>query len=145
MCRPALAAFTFAILLGVAACETQDLSAPQGDGSNNLIPVPSLPTSNANLNCSYSPSGEISISVGQVQTFVPSSTTDCDGAYGVITPGDGRLGFGVGSPCTLFQTQEAGAAALFKIRRCTTGPGVFNIYTNSSKTTLLQSIGIDRF
>jgi hypothetical protein len=121
MRRPALAALACSILLTVAACQIEEPSAPQSGGSNNLIPVPSLPTSNANLNCSYTPSGDISIPVNQTQTFVPSDITDCNGAYGVLTPMDGRVGFNA-APCVVYQTQEIGPANLFKARRCTTGP-----------------------
>lgn len=68
---------------------------------------------------------------------------NCNGAYGVITPADGRLGFGISSPCGTYQTQEAGPAHLFKIRRCGTGAGTFKIYRNSNQTTLLQTITIE--
>ena len=104
--------------------------------------VPSLPMSNANLNCSYSPSGEISIPVGGIQTFVASNTTDCSGAYAVIANSiSGALGL-------LFPngtcTQTQGAFVPAKVKRCAVGSGALKIYTNSSKTTLLQTIGIDR-
>jgi hypothetical protein len=126
--------------LGIVACEPAGTAQPSEHG---MLWSPSLPIPNATLSCSYSPSGNISIAVGQTQTFVPSDVDDCNGAFGVLTPTDGRVGLGVGSPCTAFQAQESGGANLFKVRRCSSGPASLKIYTNSSKTTLLQTIGID--
>jgi hypothetical protein len=50
-----------------------------------------------------------------------------------------------GSPCTDFQQEEAGPARLLKVYRCSAGPVQLKIYTNFSKTTLLQTIGINLF
>jgi hypothetical protein len=46
--------------------------------------------------------------------------------------------------CSLSQTQEAGAS-LFKVRRCLAGTATFTIYTNSSRTTVLQVITIEEY
>jgi hypothetical protein len=128
------------LLLAAAACQTQDTSDP-GSGRDNLVPLHSPPTSSASLDCRYTPSGIVEFPVGQTQTFSPSAG-NCDGAFGTITPGDGRLGFGISSPCATFAKEETGAAHLFKIHRCLTGNGSFKIWTNSSQTTLLQTISL---
>jgi hypothetical protein len=139
MCRLLVAALAFSLSLLVTACQTQDVSAPQGSGSDDLTRVPSLPTSSASLDCRYQPSGLVEIPVNTSKTFSPSAG-NCEGAYGTLSPGDGRVGFGVAAPCATFETQEAGGFALFKVRRCLVGSATFRIYTNSSKTTLLQTI-----
>jgi len=138
----ALSALAFSILVAVAACETQRMSAPQDGGSDGVLQVPSLPTSHANLSCSYTPSGDISIAVNTNQFFTPSNATDCAGAVGVLTPADGRVGFNA-APCTVTQT-TANPSSWFKVRRCTTGPASLRIYTDFTKTTVLQTIGLDR-
>jgi len=77
-------------------------------------------------------------------TFIPTNIPDCDGAWGFLTPTDGRLEFNLsGSPCTDFQEEEAGPAHLLKVHRCSAGGGLLKIYTNQAKTTLLQTIEID--
>lgn len=106
------------------------------------MPVAGLPTASANLNCRYTPSGVVNIPVGGNQTFTPSNIADCDGAWGFLTA-SGRTEFNLsGAPCTDFSEQEGGPS-LFKIFRCLPGGVAFSIYTNSSKTTLLQTIELD--
>jgi len=142
MPRSLLSGLALSFLVSAAACDPGELSAPPRNGTDGSLPLPSLPASHATLSCSYSPSGTVGISVGQSKTFTPSSVSDCDGAYGTLTPTDGRVGFGISSPCGVFEKQEGGGASLFKVRRCSTGTAEFKIYTNSSKTTLLQTISI---
>ncbi len=134
-----------AILLSaiVTACQTGEFSSPSGGaGGHDLTLVPGLPTSNATLACSYTPSGVVAIGVATNQTFAPTSVPDCAGAYGVLTPTDSRVGFGISSPCASFEATAAGSGNLFKVRRCVAGNASLNIYTSSSKTTLLQTISI---
>lgn len=136
--------------LALTACENQPPSAPQGGVGDNLAPAPGVPMASANANCRYStngsspPASEVSIPVGTGLTFYPIHIPDCDGAWGFLTPTDGRLEFNLsGSPCTDFQQEEGGPAHLLKVYRCFGIGGQLKIYTNSSKTTLLQTIGID--
>ena len=138
--------------LAVAACENQPPSAPYiGD---NLGPISGVPIASALASCRYTtnppggttPSTAVSIPVGTGLTFIPTNTNkaDCDGAWGVLTQTDGRLEFNLsGSPCTDFEEQAAGPARLLKVYRCFAGGAQLKIYTNSSKTTLLQTIDID--
>jgi hypothetical protein len=106
-----------------------------------MAPVPSS-VEGANASCRYSPSGIISIPVGGNQTFTPSNVADCDGAWGFIEPTDGRAEFNFAGTCDDFAQQEGGPS-LLKVRRCSAGGVALRIYTNSSKTTLLQLIQID--
>jgi hypothetical protein len=133
-----VAAFT---VLLVAACQIQEPSSSQLSG-NDLSPVPGAPTASANMNCSYTPAGPaVEIQVGQTGTFFPNNVSDCTGAYGVLTPTDHRVGFQVNLQCNLFGTTAA-KFARFTVRRCEEGLATLNIYTNSNKTTLLQTITI---
>jgi hypothetical protein len=132
----ALAASTFILWLVAAACQDQDLSAP----INGRDPGKPL---FASLDCRYTPAGAVYIPVGGKQTFVPSAG-NCDGAYGVLSPTDGKFGFkATTNPCTIFQTVESGSAHAFWVRKCLSGSGTFKIYTNSTKSTLLQTILLD--
>jgi hypothetical protein len=140
MRRPALAASAFSILFAIAACETQDVSAP---GQEKVITSLRL-TNNASLDCRFAPSGSVEILVGQAQQFLRSAG-NCAGAYGTLSPADGRVGFwATTNPCTTFATQESGSGGFekFRIRRCFSGAATFRIYTNSSQTTLLQTINL---
>ena len=102
------------ILLALAACQSQDLSAP-GGGGDNLTPLPSLPMSSANLNCRYTPSGNlVEIQVGQALSFLPSAG-NCDGAFGTLRPANGQTGFGALAPCATFAAEEQGAAHKFAV------------------------------
>jgi hypothetical protein len=96
----------------------------------------------ADANCRYSPTvGHIT--VGGTQTFGPSQG-NCDGAWGFITQSAVRVEFNnTGAPCTDFAQEEGGGLHLLKVYRCVSGPALLQIYTNSSRTTLLQSIQID--
>ena len=77
-------------------------------------------------------------------TFIPTNIPDCDGAWGFLAPTDGRVEFNLsGFPCTDFQEEEGGPAHLLKVYRCSAGGASLQIFTNASKTTLLQTIGID--
>jgi hypothetical protein len=141
MSRPTLAAFAYSSLLTIAACQTQDPSAPDGAGSDNLKPTPSLPTASASLDCRFSPSGSIHIAVGQIKTFAVTSG-NCTGARGVITPQgspNSAAFIAVEGVCTLVQQ----TFPPFKVKKCTTAPATFRIYTDFSQTTLLQTILID--
>jgi hypothetical protein len=137
--------------LVLAACESQPPSAPDGGGGDNLVPVSGIPLASANASCRYSTNGGstpatiVNIPVGTGLTLYPTTghIADCDGAYGVLSATDGRLEFNLsGSPCTDFEQQEAGAS-LLKVYRCFAGGAALTIYTSSSKTTVLQTIGID--
>jgi hypothetical protein len=143
MHKSTLAVCGLATLLAVAACESQRIASPHDSGQG--LEQPGLPIGLATTACSYTPSGDISIAVGSTQTFSPSNLTDCIGAYGVITTTSHHLGFNVDTTCAVSERQEGGPAHLFKIHRCSSGGGTFRIYTNSSKTTLLQTISIDLF
>jgi hypothetical protein len=136
MTRPALAALASAIVLAAVACQSQDPSAP-ADGNDGGKP------SFASTSCRYSPSGTVEIVVGQAKSFIQSAG-DCTGAYGVLSPTDGRVEFGIGpAPCTAFTATAAdNTLHTLKVFRCAIGNATFNIYTNSSKTTLLQTITI---
>ncbi len=144
-----LIALTCSLVLAIAACESQPPSAPQSGPSDELAPVPLAPLPTANASCRYSTTGsapastEASIPVGTTRIFLPINASDCDGAWGFITPTDGRLEFGVGAQCTDFNQEEAGAGHMFKVYRCSGIGGQLKIYTNGSQTTLLQTIGID--
>ena len=127
------AATTFLVIV---ACESGRVSGPEG-----VAKVPTVLAS-ANLNCHYTPSGDITLAVGAHVFFTPSSVSDCSGAWGVLTPADSSIGFN-NTPCTITSIQ-ANAASAFRVYRCSAGSALLNIYTNSSKTTLLQSVGIDR-
>jgi len=96
----------------------------------------------ANTNCVWSPSGEISIPVGTVQHFNYSNLSDCNGSYVVIqASAPGVLGLLIpAGTCTKLQ----GTVPPFKVKKCIAGSGVIRIYTNSSQTTLIQTIGVDR-
>lgn len=97
----------------------------------------------ANANCRYTPSGDISIPVGTIQTFTPVNFADCAGAFAEITYGPGQsgaAGFSPGTDCTV---KTFTSSSFFRVRKCTTGPSLLKFYTNSSKTTLLQTVGID--
>jgi hypothetical protein len=134
MPRPSLVAIG-SILLAAAACQAHDLSAPGGDH----MPQPSF---SASLDCRYSPSGAVEIAVGQSKRF-SRSAGNCTGAYGTLSPADGRVSFGNSAPCATFAGPAAGTFDnAFKIVRCATGNATFAIYTNSSKTTILQTITI---
>jgi hypothetical protein len=138
--------------LALTACENQPPSAPQGGAGDNLAPAPDVPMAGANASCRYTtnppgsgpPVSTVSIPVGGNKTFIPVNIPDCDGAWGFLSPTDGRVEFNLsGSPCTDFQQEEAGPARLLKVYRCFAGGAALKIYTNASKTTLLQTIGID--
>lgn len=141
MRRSASAALVAAIMLGVAACGEQSVTSPGGE-DRGFTPRPGSPLASANANCVWSPSGEISIPVGNIQTFAPSSSTDCSGSYVVITAtGAGVLGFLLpAGTCTVVEK----TVSALKVKKCLAGSGLIKIYTNSSKTTLIQQIGVDR-
>src|SRR5258705_3014768 len=128
-----LATSTFALLLVVAACGSENLSAPAG-GEGGVTPV-SLPMSNATSTCRYTPAGDISIGINKKQFFTPNNAADCAGAFGVLTagfPADSlALGF-IAAPCTLHQAQESGTGSFCLVLRCAAGPGSLRIYTNSA-------------
>ena len=127
----------FVVAAAIAACSDQEIAGPGSD----LTPVAGLPTASANANCSFTPSGEISIPVNGVRLFNPSNAADCLNAYGEITQGSaGSAGFNA-QPCT--DLQHVAANSAFRVVKCTTGPASLKIYTNVSKTTLLQTVGID--
>jgi hypothetical protein len=147
-----LAALTCFALLAVAACDNPSPSAPQSAHGDNWESHPEGSTASANANCRFTvnppgsgpPATIVNIPVGGSITFNGTPAADCDGAFGVLTPTDGRLEFNLsGSPCTDFQEEEAGPFRLLKVYRCFAGGASLSIYTNSSKTTLLQTIGID--
>lgn len=138
-------------VLAVAACDNPAPSAPHVDQGGSLGPVSELPMPSANANCRFTvnppgngpPSTIVNIPVGGNITFIGNPFADCDGAFGVLSPTDGRVEFNLsGSPCTDFQEEESGVR-LLKIYRCSAGGASLTIYTNSSKTTVLQVIGID--
>lgn len=141
MVRSSRLAATVAILFGVAACGDHGFTSPSRDGAD-LTPVPSSTLASANSNCSYTPSGEISIPVGSSQTFIPSSFSDCANAYVVIqASAPNVLGHLIpAGTCTVL----AKTVTLFKVKKCIAGSGVINVYTNSGQSTLLQTIGVDR-
>jgi hypothetical protein len=145
-------AFLVGFSLTVGACENQPPSAPQG--GDDLGPVAGVPMPSALATCRYTtnppgggtPVSIVSIPVGTGLAFIPTNANkaDCDGAWGFLSPTDGRVEFNLsGSPCTDFSQQAAGPARLLKVYRCFAGGASLSIYTNSSKTTLLQVIGID--
>jgi hypothetical protein len=132
----ALAASALALLLAAVACQNQDLSAP----TNGRDPGKSL---FASTDCRYKPAFAVYIPVGGKQTFGPSAG-NCNGAYGVLSPANGKFGFNTTTnPCTIFETVESGANHTFLVRKCLSASGTFKIYTNSTKTTLLQTILLD--
>lgn len=142
MRRSALAGVAALAVLLAAACQIQEPLGSQRSG-NELSTVPGVPTASANLNCSYTPAGpSVEIPVGQTGTFTPVNISDCNNAYGVLSPTDHRVGFQVNLQCNLFQTAESGLNNRFTVRRCDEGLASLKIYTNSSKTTLLQTITI---
>jgi hypothetical protein len=141
MYRSTFAALALCLTLILASCSTQDFSGPQDRSTDDLIQVPALPTSNADLNCRYQPSGLVELHVGESMNFSPSAG-NCDGAYATLSPGDGRVGFDATAPCVTFAATEGGSFQLFKVRRCALGVATMRIYTNSSGTTLLQTITI---
>jgi hypothetical protein len=141
MRRSALSIVAVFMLLGLAACGEQGVTSPQQD-EGGFVPIPGGPLASANTNCVWSPSGEISIPVGTHQTFSPSNFSDCSGSYVVIQgSAAGVLGHLIpAGTCTTLQ----GTVPPFKVKKCIAGSGVIKIYTNSSKTTLIQTIGVDR-
>jgi hypothetical protein len=141
MRQPTLSVIAAVTLLGVAACGDQHLTSPHRD-VGEFAPAPADPMASANTNCVWSPSGEISIPAGTYQTFTPSNFSDCNGSYAVIqASGAGVLGHLVpAGTCTTAQ----GTVPPFKVKKCLAGSGVIKIYTSSSQTTLIQTIGIDR-
>jgi hypothetical protein len=140
MPRPVNLTAVILLMLSQAACNEGAITDPANEAS--LDGLPKAPLASANTNCVWSPSGEISIPVGSYQTFTPSNFTDCNGSYVVIQPSaSGVLGHLIPSgACTTLQ----GSVPPFKVKKCAAGSGVIRIYTNSSKTTLIQSIGVDR-
>jgi hypothetical protein len=135
----ALSALGFALVVAaVAACASDKISGPQ----DSAVQVAGLTPAYANLNCHYTPDGEQSIPVGSTKTFLASSSTDCSGAYAVITNSvPNALGFAIVDGTCTGTTKTLGN---LKIARCLAGPGSVKIYTNSSMTTLIQTIGLDR-
>jgi hypothetical protein len=135
------------MIVVVSACSDQSLTSPERDPAG-FSPLPGTPTASANTSCHYTPDGEfVHIATGTVQTFIPNSTTNCSGAFIEITysaPHAGAAGFfpNATNDCAL-KTWTASGGWIFKVRKCTSGPSRVNIYTNSSKTTLIQTIGID--
>jgi len=136
--------------LGIAACENQPPSAPQSSESDDWATTAGLPMANASCRYTINPPGNgppvstITIPVGGGATLIPTNIADCDGAWGFLNQAAPRVEFNnTGAPCTDFAQEEGGGLHLFKLYRCTTGPALLQIYTNSSKTTLLQSIQID--
>jgi hypothetical protein len=140
-------ALAIAMLVVVAACTDQSLTSPEGDNVA-FTPLSGTPIARANANCHYTPDGEfVHIPTGNVQTFFPNSTSDCAGAYIEIIYGAGQAGAAGFFPnatndCAL-KTWTATTGWIFKVRKCTSGPSRANIYNSSSKTTLIQTIGID--
>src|SRR4051812_44608877 len=123
-----LAALGSSILLVVAGCQAHDPAAP---GSDNQGARPSF---DASLTCRYQPSGTVEIPVGS-QKFFTQSAGDCTGAYGVLSPTNGQLGFNKPAPCTVFEKTAANTAnRALVVLRCTVGTGTLKVYTNSSKT-----------
>ena len=150
--RPSALTLLVSLSLAAAACENQPPSAPQG--GDNLGPISGAPMPSALATCRYTtnppggttPVSNASIPVGTGLAFIPTNANkaDCDGAWGVLSPTDGRLEFNLsGAPCVDFEQQAAGPARLLKVYRCSGIGGQLKIYTNSSKTTLLQTIGLD--
>lgn len=140
------------LLLSLAACESPAPSAPQDGASGGFAPSSDVPLAAANANCRYTTGGPgnppvstVSVPVGGAGlTLFPVTIADCDGAWGFLTQSAVRVEFNNGgNPCTDFAQEEGGGAHLFKLWRCTSGPALLQIYTNGSKTTLLQSIQID--
>lgn len=140
MCRSAIALLAVAALLSVAACTDEGVTAPQPERQEFTF-LPGGPLASANTNCVWSPSGDISIAVGVTQTFTPSVLADCVNSYVVVTPSaPGVLGHLDGSSgCSILQK----SVPPFKIKKCLSGNGTIRTYTNSSKTTLIQTINVD--
>jgi hypothetical protein len=139
--RRLLTALTGGVLIALAACETQPPSAPQVGSEDNLAPAPNGPLMSANASCSYTPAGEISVPTHE--TFIPSNTSDCNGAYAEITPTDGRVSLNASGSCNVFSFTTFLPTSRIKMHRCSAGGATLKIWTNSSKTTLLQTIWID--
>ena len=141
MGRSPLSVIAMVLLLGVAACGDQGVTSPQHD-EGGFAPISGAPMASANTNCVWSPSGEISIPVGSYQHFNYSNFSDCNGSYVVITASaPGVLGHLIpAGTCTTLQ----GSVPPLKVKKCIAGSGLIRIYTNSSKTTLIQQIGVDR-
>jgi len=135
-----LAGLGCSALFIVAACQIDKVAAPSTRGAA-AVPV-SPPFAEANTDCHYTPDGEfVSIPAGTLQNFVADDADDCTNAYleVIFLPAhSGALGFGATCAIKTFTV-----SSFFKIKKCTTGPSRINIYTNSSKTTLIQTIGVD--
>lgn len=139
MRRAAISALACSLAVAAAAACASDNIASAPDSA---VLLPSSPTANANLNCHYSPDGEQSIAVGSSLTMLANSTTDCSGAYAVLSMSvPGSMGFtGPTGGCS-GTTKTLGN---LKVVRCASGPGKVDIYASSNRTTLIQTIGFDR-
>jgi len=118
-----------ATLVALAACD-------QGGPD----PAPADPLMLTSGPCGgYAPSSG-DIAVDSQQSFVRQDITiPCDWRYGEITPANGTAGFTQGTACGLTATT---GNLVFKVRGCEAGEVTLKIYTDSTKTTLLQTIPI---
>jgi hypothetical protein len=82
-----------------------------------------------------------SILIDSVAIFTRSNPQiGCSSRYVEITPANGDAGFSHGSGCTLTTNTTV---LVFKIRGCQTGTVLAEVYTNSSKSTHLQTVTLD--
>ncbi len=131
--RSALLVIVPGLVVAALACADPGATAPRPPGDRPFLTGGSCG--------GYSPTSA-SILVDSIAIFVRDSFSvgGCDTRYGEITPASGIAGFSQGSVCS--QTTSSGTL-LFKVRGCARGTVSLKIYTNSSKTTLLQTIPID--
>lgn len=87
----------------------------------------------------WTPSGTVSIPVGEQQTFVPSQT-GCSGFTVTVSPADGTAGFPQGVEGCSVTPFTTGSTGLFKIRGCVTDGSVD--VTVKDGQTVVQTITV---
>lgn len=97
-------------------------------------PHPVTPTDSAT--CSWTPTGPVTIGVGEEQTF--GSALGCSGYSVDITPANGTAGFTSGTACSLTSITTTNSG-LFKVRGCATGSVTVTVRSGS---TVIQTISV---